>query len=37
VAQRGLDPLLEALWTRAAQVAESERQLDEGEPEPWRP
>lgn len=37
VAQRGLDPLLEALWTRAAHVAESERQLDEGDPEPWRP
>jgi GTP-binding protein len=37
VAQRGLDPLLEALWTTAARVAEEERQLDEGEPEPWRP
>ncbi|MET0398087.1 MAG: GTPase ObgE [Longimicrobiaceae bacterium] len=36
VAQRGLDPLLEGLWTHAAQVMEAER--GEGlEREEWRP
>ena len=36
VAQRGLDPLLEALWTHAAQVLKEETAGDEEE-EPWRP
>ena len=36
VAQRGLDPLLEALWTHAAQVLKVENAGDE-EDEPWRP
>ena len=36
VAQRGLDPLLEGLWTHAARVMEAERGEDL-EPEEWRP
>ncbi|MBW3570829.1 MAG: GTPase ObgE [Gemmatimonadetes bacterium] len=36
VAQRGLDPLLEALWTHAAQVLAEENAGDEEEA-PWRP
>jgi hypothetical protein len=36
VAQRGLDPLLEALWTHAAQVPAEENAGDE-EGESWRP
>ena len=36
VAQRGLEPLLEALWLHAAAVMAQENATDE-EPEPWRP
>lgn len=36
VAQRGLTPLLEALWTHAHAVSSAERGESE-EPEPWRP
>jgi GTPase len=35
VARRGLDPLLEALWTHAARVQAEE--AGPGEPEPWTP
>ena len=37
VAQRGLDPLLEALWTHAAQALREENAVDGEEEEPWRP
>jgi len=38
VAQRGLAPLLEALWTHAARAAAEERAVeDPSEPEPWHP
>jgi GTP-binding protein len=37
VAQRGLDPLLEALWTHAAQVLAEENAVEGEEEEPWRP
>lgn len=37
VAQRGLDPLLEALWSHAAQVVAEENAVDGEEEEPWRP
>jgi GTPase len=36
VARRGLDALLEALWTHAA-AATAEERVDEDEPQPWRP
>lgn len=36
VAQRNLDPLLEALWEHAARVAEAENP-EPAEPEPWSP
>lgn len=36
VAQRGLDPLLKALWTHAAKVLKEEN-TGEVEEEPWRP
>ena len=36
VAQRGLDPLMEALWQHAAHALAEETAPDE-EPEPWRP
>ncbi len=36
VARRGLEPVLEAFWAHAAQVAEQETG-EPAEPEPWRP
>ncbi|HEX2201712.1 MAG TPA: GTPase ObgE [Longimicrobium sp.] len=37
VARRGLDPLLEGLWTHAARVQAEEAAEAGDEPEPWRP
>ncbi|CAN5767853.1 GTPase ObgE [soil metagenome] len=38
VARRGLDPLLEALWARAARAVTEERTAEEpAEPDAWRP
>ncbi|HEX2092841.1 MAG TPA: GTPase ObgE [Longimicrobiaceae bacterium] len=38
VARKGLEPLLEGLWTHAAQAAAEERgKVEEEEPEEWRP
>jgi GTP-binding protein len=37
VAQRGLDPLLEALWSHAAQALKEENTVEGEEEEPWRP
>ncbi len=37
VARRGLDALLEGLWTHAARVVAEEIAAQEDEPEPWKP
>ncbi|HLM68629.1 MAG TPA: GTPase ObgE, partial [Longimicrobium sp.] len=37
VARRGLDPLLEGLWTHAARAVAEERAVNDEPEEPWRP